>query len=53
MVIADRNTVQRCAVQDPDFFNAAGCVLLGAEVHGLILVVVYVGAVADAVTCSW
>jgi NADH-quinone oxidoreductase subunit J len=47
MVIASRNPVHSVLFLILSFFNAAGLfVLLGAEFLGMILVVVYVGAVA-------
>ena len=47
MVIAARNPVHSVLFLILAFFNAAGLfVLLGAEFLGMILVVVYVGAVA-------
>src|SRR5215472_10046271 len=47
MVIASRNPVHSVLFLILAFFNAAGLfVLLGAEFLGMILVVVYVGAVA-------
>src|ERR1700743_963313 len=47
MVIAARNPVHSVLFLILSFFNAAGLfVLLGAEFLGMILVVVYVGAVA-------
>src|SRR5471032_2088721 len=47
MVIAARNPVHSVLFLILAFFNAAGLfVLLGAEFLGLILIVVYVGAVA-------
>jgi NADH-quinone oxidoreductase subunit J len=50
MVIAARNPVHSVLFLILAFFNAAGLfVLLGAEFLAMILVVVYVGAVAGAV----
>jgi NADH-quinone oxidoreductase subunit J len=47
MVIASRNPVHSVLFLILSFFNAAGLfVLLGAEFLGMILIVVYVGAVA-------
>src|SRR6202047_2594926 len=47
MVIAARNPVHSVLFLILTFFNAAGLfVLLGAEFLGMILIVVYVGAVA-------
>ena len=47
MVIASRNPVALGAVPDPRLLNAAGLfVLMGAEFLAMMLVVVYVGAVA-------
>src|ERR1700749_2491355 len=47
MVIAARNPVHSVLFLILGFFNAAGLfVLLGAEFLGMILIVVYVGAVA-------
>ena len=47
MVISARNPVHSVLFLILTFFNAAGLfVLIGAEFHGMVLVVVYVGAVA-------